>query len=160
MPCSPPHRPAVPVRTPAEHPLRLHSWRLRFHTTGALFQPTPEDADAHLAGVLAAAAEGAGTSEVPDLQELLGSTGGRGCGGVDVCVQVLFSWLMVGRFSSRAVVQGSCRGCCSAAAAAWLVSMLLCCSCFCRRGRLLSSPITLLPRCCSSHPLPQRRGQI
>lgn len=69
---------AVPVRTPAEHPLRLHSWRLRFYAASTMFQPAPEDADAHLQGVLSAAAEAAGGAEgPPDLAELLGSAAAR-----------------------------------------------------------------------------------
>ena len=77
--------PAVPVRTPAEHPLRLHSWRLRFYTAATMFQPTPEAADTHLQGVLAEAAADAAASEVPELPELLrgaGKEGSRGCGSV------------------------------------------------------------------------------
>lgn len=62
---------AVPVRTPAEHPLRLHSWRLRFYAASTMFQPSPEAADAHLRNVLAAAAGDEATADPPDLQELL-----------------------------------------------------------------------------------------
>lgn len=69
--------PAVPVRTPAEHPLRLHSWRLRFYTSDTMFQPAPEAADAYLRDeVLGAAATEAAVSEVPDVQELLAAAGG------------------------------------------------------------------------------------
>ncbi|KAL4458148.1 hypothetical protein ABPG75_013013 [Micractinium tetrahymenae] len=69
----------VPVRTPAEHPLRLHSWRLRFYASDTMFQPAPEAADAYLRDeVLGAAAAEAATSEVADVQELLAAAGGRG----------------------------------------------------------------------------------
>ncbi|KAL4852692.1 Trafficking protein particle complex subunit 8 [Chlorella vulgaris] len=61
----------VPVRTPAEHPLRLHSWRLRFYTAETMFQPAPEAADEYLRGVLSAAASEVAGSDVPDLQGLL-----------------------------------------------------------------------------------------
>lgn len=63
--------PAVPVRTPAEHPLRLHSWRLRFYAAATMFQPSAEAADAHLRGVLAAAAGDEAAADPPDMQELL-----------------------------------------------------------------------------------------
>lgn len=67
----------MPVRTPAEHPLRLHSWRLRFYTSDTMFQPPPEAADAYLRDtVLGAAAAGVATSEVPEMQELLAAAGG------------------------------------------------------------------------------------
>ena len=62
---------AVPVRTPAEHPLRLHSWRLRFYSADTMFQPAPEAADAYLREVLSAAASDAASSEVPDVEALL-----------------------------------------------------------------------------------------
>lgn len=61
----------MPVRTPAEHPLRLHSWRLRFYSANTMFQPAPEAADAYLRDVLSAAASEAASSEVPDLEALL-----------------------------------------------------------------------------------------
>jgi hypothetical protein len=68
---------AVPVRTPAEHPLRLHSWRLRFYTAETMFQPAPEAADEYLRGVLSAAASEVAGSDVPDLQGLLDCAGGQ-----------------------------------------------------------------------------------
>lgn len=61
----------MPVRTPAEHPLRLHSWRLRFYGAATMFQPSPEAADAHLRAVLAGAAGDEAAADPPDLQELL-----------------------------------------------------------------------------------------
>lgn len=61
---------AVPVRTTAEHPLRLHSWTLRFYDAATIFQPAPEAADAHLREVLASAAADAGASEVQDVADL------------------------------------------------------------------------------------------
>lgn len=76
---------AVPVRTPAEHPLRLHSWRLRFYTSDTMFQPAPEAADTYLRDeVLGAAAAEAASSEVPDVQELLAAAGARGAGEVGI----------------------------------------------------------------------------
>ncbi|PRW18320.1 trafficking particle complex subunit 8 [Chlorella sorokiniana] len=68
----------VPVRTPAEHPLRLHSWRLRFYAAATMFQPSPEAADAHLRAVLAAAAGEEATADPPDLQELLAAAAAGG----------------------------------------------------------------------------------
>lgn len=67
---------AVPVRTPAEHPLRLHSWRLRFYAAQTMFQPSPEAADAHLRGVVSSAAADCGSSEVLELDELVAAAGG------------------------------------------------------------------------------------
>ena len=63
----------MPVRTPAEHPLRLHSWRLRFYSADTMFQPAPEAADAYLREALSAAASEVASREVPDLEVLLSS---------------------------------------------------------------------------------------
>ncbi|KAL6771414.1 TRS85 [Auxenochlorella protothecoides x Auxenochlorella symbiontica] len=61
----------VPIRTAAEHPVRLHSWRLRFYAPQHMFQPSPAAADAHLRGVLSAAAAAGVMSPVPDLDTLI-----------------------------------------------------------------------------------------
>eukprot|EP00887_Chlorella_sp_A99_P001561 scaffold8.g1561.t1 len=68
----------VPVRTTAEHPLRLHSWALRFYDAATMFQPAPEAADSHLREVLAAAAADASSSEVLDVAELTEQVRGGG----------------------------------------------------------------------------------
>ena len=70
------------MRTPAEHPLRLHSWRIRFYAAATMFQPPPEAADACLREVLSRAAgvaSQASAGEVPTLEALISSaaSGGR-----------------------------------------------------------------------------------
>ena len=61
---------AVPVRTAGEHPLRLHSWTLRFYSCSTMFQPEQAAAEAHLAEVVTAAAAAAaaavGDEATPD----------------------------------------------------------------------------------------------
>jgi len=66
--------PAVPVRTPAEQPIRLYSWTLRFFDSEDMIQPSAEAADAHLASLLKGEANAAAAT-IPDLQELLSTAG-------------------------------------------------------------------------------------
>lgn len=65
---SPEAHAAVPVRTAGEHPLRLHSWTLRFFSCSTMFQPGQAAAEAHLAEVITAAAAAAGDEAAPDLK--------------------------------------------------------------------------------------------
>lgn len=104
----------MPVRTPAEHPLRLHSWRLRFYSAETMFQPAPEVADAYLRGVLSAAAGEDASVDVPELQELLGSAGVAG------------GWAVVWATRSRATARWL-PACCwpdgGESAASWMYAM-------------------------------------
>lgn len=120
----------MPVRTPAEHPLRLHSWRLRFYAAATMFQPSPEAADAHLRGVLADAAGGEGLAEVPELQDLLeaaapgeGAAGGRLqglCGSAALLPLLSASRQLGGRLlPAGAVAAPLCSQPCNAQVAAW-----------------------------------------
>jgi hypothetical protein len=66
---------AVPVRTPAELPLRLHSLHLRFYSLDTMFQPAVEAADAHLRAVVSEVAREVRQDEAIDLPSLLNSAG-------------------------------------------------------------------------------------
>ena len=72
----------MPVRTAAEHPVRLHSWHLRMYASQHMFQPRPAVADAHLREVLTRAAGTDATAAVPDIQALISTGGGLLRGGV------------------------------------------------------------------------------
>lgn len=48
---------AVPIRTPAEQPIRLYDWQLRFHTPEEMVHPTPEDFNLHLTDFLKSTAQ-------------------------------------------------------------------------------------------------------
>jgi trafficking protein particle complex subunit 8 len=60
---------AVPIRTPAEQPIRLHTWQLRFYSAESMIQIPPESADAHLRQLLDQARGSA--ESLPDLQHLM-----------------------------------------------------------------------------------------
>lgn len=97
-PLPPPFQLPVPVRTAAEHPVRLHSWHLRMYASQHMFQPRPAVADAHLREVLTRAAGTEATAAVPDIQALI-STGGvllRGaCSRLRACLMLIHASFII-----------------------------------------------------------------
>lgn len=65
---------AVPVRTPAEQPIRLYSWTIRFFDSDDMVQPSFEAADQHLASFLERVGAPA-ASPPPSLQQLIDTAG-------------------------------------------------------------------------------------
>ena len=65
---------AVPIRTPAEQPIRLYDWTVRFYDVGELTQPSQEIANAHLAEFLhRSATAAAAAGPIPTIQQLIES---------------------------------------------------------------------------------------
>lgn len=65
----------VPIRTPAEQPIRLYDWTLHFHDISEMKQPPQEVANQHLAEFLKRVVAADASAPLPELEQLIEAVG-------------------------------------------------------------------------------------